>query len=782
MTYVLQAADFGKKIKVKLTFKDRAGFEESRTSDATATIDVLTLHSDNGVPRGVWGNDDTIWVAEDDTGADNKIFAYNRSTFARDSSKDFDTLDPAGNKDIQGIWSDGTTMFVVDYVDDKLYAYTVSTKARDSGKDITLSSFNDEPRGIWGNADTIWVAQDGTGTDNKIFAYRRSNGNRDSSKDFDTLDAAGNKDIQGIWSDGITMWVADSNSDKVYAYKMADESRDPDKDFDLVAANDDPKGMWSDGDTVYVVDPTDDKLYLYQLEKPNATGAPAVRGPGDTAAWSATLTAGVGNVGSGYLTDPTSVGSLSPGATFTLESVTYTVENLYDEGSDNLTLDLDREIPVAFTLNIDGTPSHSGNAIVSRGVPGGGHQYTWHATGVVWSNGSTAQVSLTPYTERVFAVGEALVADTFGISDADGKPSVPQGFTYQWVRVDGGDDTDIDGATAPFYYPTAADVGKSLKVKVEFEDENGVSEGPLTSAASAAIADSDSVKVLWSTTMTVGIQEGQAVDVLGYSRATNLGSLADGGFTQGGTDYTVEGVSYFTLGLKFGVSPEVGTAQLANWQFSVAGAGFDLDTGTHVALSGTSVVTWTDHNQPWNEGDRIALALLMENSPATGAPAVGGTPQVGEALTAETSSISDESGKPEDAQGFTYQWQFSDDGNGSLVGQESLHSSNHQSFGVWANSDTVWVSDFFVGKIYAYDRSDWTRKPAQDFNTLDAASNNLPRGIWSDGTTMFVVETHAGKSSPTRCRTSPTTAPRTSTSPVATMHHWGYGATTPPSG
>ncbi len=414
-TYVLQAADFGKKIKVKLTFKDRAGFEESRTSDATATIDVLTLHSDNGVPRGVWGNDDTIWVAEDDSGTDNKIFAYNRATGARDSSKDFDTLDAAGNKDIQGIWSDGTTMFVVDYVDDKLYAYTVSTKARDSGKDITLISFNDEPRGIWGNADTIWVAQDGTGTDNKIFAYRRSNGNRDSSKDFDTLDGAGNTDVEGMWSDGITMWVADSNSDKVYAYKMADESRDPDKDFDLVAANDDPKGMWSDGDTVYVVDPTDDKLYLYQLEKPNATGAPAVRGPGDTAAWSATLTAGVGNVGSGYLTDPTSVGSLSPGATFTLESVTYTVENLYDEGNDNLTLDLDREIPVAFTLNIDGTPSHSGNAIVSRGVPGGGHQYTWHATGVVWSNGSTAQVSLTPYTERVFAVGEALVADTFGI-------------------------------------------------------------------------------------------------------------------------------------------------------------------------------------------------------------------------------------------------------------------------------------------------------------------------------------------------------------------------------
>ena len=738
-TYELQAADFAKKIKVKLTFNDRAGFEESRTSDATAAIQVGTLteiplHSNNGTPRGVWGNADTIWVANDSTGAGNKIFAYNRATGARDSSKDFNTLNAAGNTDIQGIWSDGTTMFVVDYVDDKLYAYTVSTKARDSSKDITLNSGNNNPRGIWGNADTIWVSEDDTEPDNKIYAYTRSNGNHDSSKDFDTLNDAGNTDVEGIWSDGTTMWVADPNDDKVYAYKMADESRDAGKDFDLVSDNDDPKGMWSDGDTVYVVDPTDDKLYRYQLEKPNATGAPAVRGPGDTAAWSATLTAGVNPVGRGYLTEPTSVGTLSPGATFTLESVTYTIESLHDDGSDDLALVLDREIPVAFTLTIDGTSFHSGNAILSGILLGGSHQYVWTAPGVVWSNGSTAQVSLTPYAERVFSVGEALLADTTGIGDADGKPASAQSFTYQWVRMDGGDDTDIDGATAPFYYPTGDDVGKSLKVMVEFEDLNGVSEGPLTSAASAAIAGSGSVNVPWSTTMTVG-EQGTTV---GYVSSPSVGSIADGDFTHGGTEYTVAGAAVVSSTLAFSVSSVLGPEQLANWRFGVAGAGFDLDQGTHITPFNKSSVTWTDHNQSWNEGDRIALAVLVENSPATGTPAISGTPQVGEALTADTSGISDGNGLPDDAQGYEYQWQR--EVVDPLLRQESLHSDNGSPYGVWGDSDTMWVTDGTDDKIYAYNRSDWSRKPAQDFETLAAAGNNAPRGIWSDGATMWVAD------------------------------------------
>ena len=43
-----------------------------------------------------------------------------------------------------------------------------------------------------------------------------------------------------------------------------------------------------------------------------------------------------------------------------------------------------------------------------------------------------------------------------------------------------------------------------------------------------------------------------------------------------------------------------------------------------------------------------------ENTPATGAPAITGTPQLGEVLTADTSGISDADGM--EGTTFTYQW------------------------------------------------------------------------------------------------------------------------------
>ena len=70
-----------------------------------------------------------------------------------------------------------------------------------------LHSDNNNPKGIWGNDDTFWVSQSGTGP--KLFAYNRSDGSRDSIKDFTTLSAAGNGAPTGLCSDGTTMFVAD---------------------------------------------------------------------------------------------------------------------------------------------------------------------------------------------------------------------------------------------------------------------------------------------------------------------------------------------------------------------------------------------------------------------------------------------------------------------------------------------------------------------------------------------------------------------------------------------
>ena len=75
----------------------------------------------------------------------------------------------------------------------------------------------------------------------KVYAYNLATKARDSSKDFDTLSAAGNN-IRWLWSDGTTMWVSDSS--RFYAYNLATKARDSSKDFDTLSAagNNNPRG------------------------------------------------------------------------------------------------------------------------------------------------------------------------------------------------------------------------------------------------------------------------------------------------------------------------------------------------------------------------------------------------------------------------------------------------------------------------------------------------------------------------------------------------------------
>ena len=81
-------------------------------------------------------------------------------------------------------------------------------------------------------------------------------------------------------------------------------------------------------------------------------------------------------------------------------------------------------------------------------------------------------------------VGQTLTAGTTGIMDADGLTSVS--YTYQWIRVDGGTETNISGATASTYTLVTADLGTTIKVKVSFTDDASNAE-TLTSAATAAV-------------------------------------------------------------------------------------------------------------------------------------------------------------------------------------------------------------------------------------------------------------------------------------------------------
>ena len=291
------------------------------------------------------------------------------------------------------------------------------------------------------------------------------------------------------------------------------------------------------------------------------------------------------------------VGSLVP-ATFVLDDVTYTIGHI-ETAADYLTVfGVDRELPVGFTLELDGAQYESSDA--SLGSHTYGHVYTWLGRGTDWEVGeevtalvaasptfvvlvdpdlapgnlkargsgekvaltwdapakdvgsvtgyqilrgrgdgdletlvadtqstgtdySDSDVSgkLTEYRYQVKAlrggdasqgsnvaevlvalaaqgdatgaptitgtaqVGELLTAHTSNISDPDGIANAD--FEYQWITDDGTTDSDISGATAKTYWPSAGDVGNTIKVKVSFQDDNDNDE-TLTSAATGAVA------------------------------------------------------------------------------------------------------------------------------------------------------------------------------------------------------------------------------------------------------------------------------------------------------
>ena len=57
--------------------------------------------------------------------------------------------------------------------------------------------------------------------DDKLYAYTLSNGDRDSSKDIDTS-TSGNENPRGLWGEGDTIWVTDEDDDRVYSYNLQD--------------------------------------------------------------------------------------------------------------------------------------------------------------------------------------------------------------------------------------------------------------------------------------------------------------------------------------------------------------------------------------------------------------------------------------------------------------------------------------------------------------------------------------------------------------------------------
>ena len=231
-------------------------------------------------------------------------------------------------------------------------------------------------------------------------------------------------------------------------------------------------------------------------------------------------------------------------------------------------------------------------------------------------------------------VGETLTADTSGIADADGLTN--DSFTYQWLA----DDTEIASATGNTYVLTSAELGKAVKVRVSFADDAG-NEEALMSASTTAVAAApppppDNVRAVTQESGAVELtwEAPQDGTVTGYrierSRAdeNRAGQQRSAGSPK----------AHHTL---------VEDTRSANTSYTDESAEQGVEYEYRVSARNEA---GTGEASEWVRAGPESAS----NSPATGAPTIRGTTQVGETLTADITGISDADGLSGET--FTYQW------------------------------------------------------------------------------------------------------------------------------
>ena len=227
-------------------------------------------------------------------------------------------------------------------------------------------------------------------------------------------------------------------------------------------------------------------------------------------------------------------------------------------------------------------------------------------------------------------MGETLTASTTGIADSDGLAFAT--FTYQWIKLDSNlNDSDISGATGSTYTLVAADAGTGIKVRVSFTDDAGNTESLTTESALIVMAANN--PATGAPTITGTAQVGETLT------ASTTGITDSDGLTNATFTY-----QWIKLDSNLNDS-DISGATGSTYTLVAADAG----TGIKVRVSFTD-----DAGNTESLTNESALIVMAANSPATGAPTISGTAQVGETLTASTTGIADSDGLAFAT--FTYQW------------------------------------------------------------------------------------------------------------------------------
>ena len=232
-------------------------------------------------------------------------------------------------------------------------------------------------------------------------------------------------------------------------------------------------------------------------------------------------------------------------------------------------------------------------------------------------------------------VGETLTADTTGIADADGLSGAT--FSYQWVANDGSSDTDIADATDSTYALVADDEAKTIKVRVSFTDNAG-NEETLTSTATDTVSYATQQQT--SNSLPTGAPTISGTAHVGETLTADITSIAD--------DDGLEYVYYSYQWVANDGSSNTDIADATDSTYTLVAA----DEGKTIYV----VVSFRDDagSYMWMASASTATVTARPNTPATGGPAISGTVQVGETLTADTSGIADDDELTNVS--YSYQW------------------------------------------------------------------------------------------------------------------------------
>ena len=597
-TYTLVAADEGGTIKVRVSFTDDAGNDETLTSAATAAVDAAPNSPATGAPTitgtaqvGETLTADTSGIADAD-GLTNVSYSY------------------------QWIANDGTSDTAISGATNSTYTLV----AADEGKTIKVRvSFTDAA----GHGETLTSAATAS------VAARSDQGSTPDTPDqpVGTAVFVGGVDLE--WND-----VPGADSYDVQLFRNGQWMGLPGDGVEIAS--------YGAGAIISELDPG--STHWFQVRARNAHGSSdwsnfrqvgstnqSALGkrarPDNAPASGAPVIDGTAQVGESLTADTTGIEDGNG-----LDRVQFRLQWVSNDGS------ADAEITGATGSSYTLVAAAEGKTVkvrVSFTDRGGyAESLTSAATDTV-SFAVQQQVANNPATGAPAVngnaqVGETLTADTSGIADADGLTNVS--YSYQWIANDGTNDTDITEATDSGYILAAADEGRTIKVKVSFTDDAGHGE-TLTSAATAAVDAAPNSPATGAPTITGTAQVGETL-----TAATSGIADADG----------LTNVSYSYQWIANDGTSDTAISGATNSTYTLVNA----DEGGTIKVR----VSFTDDagNDETLTSGATATVDAAPNSPATGAPGIIGTAQVGETLTAATSGIADADGLANVAYG--YQW------------------------------------------------------------------------------------------------------------------------------